>query len=157
MLTGDHEIVAGKVAERLHLDGFLAALKPEDKLTAVEKLRAKYGTVVLVGDGINDAPALAHADVGIAMGARGAEVAMEAADIVLMKDRIEDIAWLHGHARRTASIVRQNLTLAIGVITVLSVFAALGDIPLPLAVVGHEGSTVVVALNALRLLRTHDA
>jgi len=84
-------------------------------------------------------------------------VAMEAADIVLMKDRIEDIAWLHGHARRTASIVRQNLTLAIGVITVLSVFAALGDIPLPLAVVGHEGSTVVVALNALRLLRTHDA
>jgi Cd2+/Zn2+-exporting ATPase len=156
MLTGDHEIVAGKVAERLHLDGFLAALKPEDKLTAVEKLRAKYGTVVLVGDGINDAPALAHADVGIAMGARGAEVAMEAADIVLMKDRIEDIAWLHRHARRTAGIVRQNLTLAIGVITVLSVVAALGSIPLPLAVVGHEGSTIVVALNALRLLRTHD-
>jgi len=101
----------------------------------VEKLRAKYGTVVLVGDGINDAPALAHADVGIAMGARGAEVAMEAADIVLMKDRIEDIAWLHGHARRTASIVRQNLTLAISVIAILSIFAAVGDVPLPLAVV----------------------
>ncbi len=154
MLTGDHEIVAQKVASQLQLDGYLAALAPEDKLNAVEKLRAKYGAVVLVGDGINDAPALAHADVGIAMGARGADVAMEAADIVLMKDRIEDVAWLHRHARRTAGIVRQNLTLAIAVIGVLSVFAAMGSIPLPVAVVGHEGSTVVVALNALRLLRT---
>jgi Cd2+/Zn2+-exporting ATPase len=156
MLTGDHEIIARQVASSLGLDGFLAELAPEDKLTAMRKLRSQYGTLVLVGDGINDAPALAHADAGIAMGSMGADVALEAADIVLMKDRIERVAWLHQHARRTASIVRQNLTLAIAVIGVLSVFAVLGSIPLPLAVVGHEGSTVLVALNALRLLRTRD-
>lgn len=153
MLTGDHELVARRVAEHLRLDGYLAELSPEDKLTAVEKLREKHGAVVLVGDGINDAPALAHADVGVAMGARGAEVALEAADIVLMNDRLDGLAWLHRHALRTARIVRQNLTFAIAVIVTLSVFAAMGDVPLPLAVVGHEGSTVLVSLNALRLLR----
>ncbi len=156
MLTGDHEQVADTVAQQLKLDGYLAQLAPEDKLIAVERLRKEHGGVVLVGDGINDAPALVHADVGIAMGARGADVAMGAADIVLMKDQIDDVAWLHAHARRTAGIVAQNLTLAIAVIAVLSVFASLGGVPLPLAVVGHEGSTVLVALNALRLLRSRD-
>ena len=154
MLTGDHQIVAREVAQRLALDGFEAELSPEGKLTALNRLRDEYGALALVGDGINDAPALAHADAGIAMGSLGADVALEAADIVLMKDRIERVAWLHGHARRTAGIVRQNLTLAVAVISILSVFAALGSIPLPLAVIGHEGSTVLVALNALRLLRT---
>ncbi len=154
MLTGDHQLVAAKVAHDLGLDDYAAGLAPEDKLTAVQKLRDQYGPVVLVGDGINDAPALAHADVGIAMGARGADVAMEAADIVLMQDRIDDVAWLHAHAKRTAAIVYQNLSFAVGVIALLSVFAAAGSVPLPFAVVGHEGSTVLVALNALRLLRT---
>ncbi len=154
MLTGDHQIVAKQVASRLGLDGCLAELKPEDKVTATESLRDQYGALILVGDGINDAPALAHADAGVAMGSMGADVALEAADIVLMNDRIEGVSWLHQHARRTARIVRENLLLAIAVIAVLSVFAALGHVPLPLAVIGHEGSTVVVALNALRLLRT---
>jgi len=153
ILTGDHERVARAVAASLGVDGFHAELLPAQKLESVEKLRGQYGAVALVGDGINDAPALAHADVGIAMGAAGTDVAMEAAHIVLMKDRIDAVAWLHGHAKRAASIVRQNLILAISVITVLSVFAAMGSIPLPIAVVGHEGSTVVVALNALRLLK----
>lgn len=157
MLTGDHRIVAEQVASELKLDGFLAELDPADKLTAAQSLRSQYGTIVLVGDGINDAPALAHADVGIAMGAMGTDVALEAADIVLMKDRIDGVAWLHQHARRTARIVRQNLTLAIAVISTLSVFAVLGGIPLPLAVIGHEGSTVLVALNALRLLRSDES
>jgi len=154
MLTGDHHLVARRVADVLGLDHYRAELAPHDKLTAANELRAEHGTLVLVGDGINDAPALAHADVGIAMGSMGVDVAMDAADIVLMKDRIDAVAWLHAHARRTAAIVKQNLTLAIGVITTLSVFAAMGDIPLPLAVVGHEGSTVIVAMNALRLLRS---
>jgi len=153
MLTGDHEIVARRVAEDLGLDGFRAELKPEDKVAATKKLRDDYGSIVLVGDGVNDAPALVTADVGVAMGSIGAEIALEAADVVVMKDRIERVAWLHGHALRTAGIVKQNLSFAIGVIAVLSVFAVLGSVPLPLAVVGHEGSTVLVALNALRLLR----
>ncbi|MCH8967179.1 MAG: cation-translocating P-type ATPase, partial [Planctomycetes bacterium] len=156
MLTGDHEIVARKVTTSLRLDGFLAELVPQAKVAGVEMLRAKHGPVVLIGDGINDAPALAHADTGIAMGAMGAQIALDAADVVLMKDRIEVVAWLQNHARRTAGIVRQNLTLAIGVIAILSVFAVMGYIPLPLAVIGHEGSTVVVALNALRLLRSSE-
>jgi len=156
MLTGDHDQVARQVSSKLKLDGYLADLAPEDKLRASEKLREQYGGIVLIGDGINDAPALANADVGIAIGSMGADVAIEAADIVLMKDRIDAVSWLYRHARRTAGIVRQNLTLAIGVISILSVFAAMGHIELPLAVVGHEGSTVVVALNALRLLRSKE-
>lgn len=154
MLTGDHQIIAEQVASRLGLDGYLGELSPSDKLDAIRRLREQFGRLVLVGDGINDAPALAHADAGIAMGSMGADVALEAADVVVMKDRIERVAWLHHHARRTAGIVKQNLTLAIAVIAVLSVCAVQGSVPLPLAVVGHEGSTVLVALNALRLLHT---
>lgn len=157
MLTGDHESVARQVAAELGLDGYRAALAPDDKVAATRELKQQTGTLVLVGDGINDAPALAHADVGIAMGSMGADVALDAADVVIMKDRIERVAWLHRHALRTAGIVKQNLTIAIGVIAILSVFAVLGEIPLPLAVIGHEGSTVIVALNALRLLRTDAA
>lgn len=152
MLTGDHATVAERVASSLRLDGFRAELAPQDKVTQAKLIKEEFGGVALVGDGINDAPALAHADVGIAVGSIGADVALEAADIVLMGDRIDEIAWLHRHARRTATIVRQNLGIAIGVIAVLSLFAAAGKVPLPLAVVGHEGSTVIVALNALRLL-----
>lgn len=154
MLTGDHTIVADRVSKMLSLDGFRAGLFPDEKLEAVESIRKDYGRVVVVGDGINDAPALAHADVGIAMGKGGTDVAMDAADVVLMNDRIEAVAWLHRHGKQTATIVRQNLTFAIAVISVLSVFAATGGVPLPLAVVGHEGSTVLVVLNALRLLRS---
>lgn len=154
MLTGDHEIVASRVSSQLTLDGYRAGLAPHEKVEATESLQASYGTLVLVGDGINDAPALVRADVGVAMGAMGADVALDAADIVLMQDKIESVAWLHRHALRTVSIVRQNLTVALTVIGILSVFAVVGGIPLPLAVIGHEGSTVAVALNALRLLRT---
>jgi Cd2+/Zn2+-exporting ATPase len=155
MLTGDHELVARAVSRRLGLDGFRAELLPDQKLEVIAALRPKDGgRLVMVGDGVNDAPALAHADVGIAMGGIGSDVALDAAHIVLMNDRIETLAWLDRLAKRTAAIVRENLVLAIGVIAVLSVFAVAGRVPLPLAVVGHEGSTVLVALNALRLLRT---
>ncbi|MCP4247900.1 MAG: heavy metal translocating P-type ATPase [bacterium] len=153
MLTGDHELVASTLAEQLQLDGYSAELLPEDKLSIARRLRENYGQLVMVGDGVNDAPALVEADVGIAMGSIGADVALDAADVVLMNDRIERIAWLHRHARRTAAIVRQNLTVALAVIVVLGGLAVSTSVPLPLAVIGHEGSTVLVALNALRLLR----
>ena len=153
MLTGDHELVAEAISQRVGLDGFAADLLPEDKLTVLRRLRERYGQVVMTGDGVNDAPALVDADVGIAIGSIGADVALDAADVVLMSDQIEQIAWLHGHARRTASIVRQNLALAIAVIAGLGCCVVATSVPLPLAVIGHEGSTVLVALNALRLLK----
>ena len=153
MLTGDHELSARVIADRVGLDAVHANLLPEDKVELAKKLREKYGGLAVAGDGVNDAPVLAAADVGIALGGIGSDAALEAADVVVMNDRIERIGWLYHHARRTASIVRQNLILAISVIVVLAGFSVAGRIPLPLAVIGHEGSTVLVALNAVRLLR----
>lgn len=155
MFTGDHQAVASSLGAMLALDAVHADLVPEEKLKLASEMQQKAGPVLMVGDGVNDAPALAKVDVGIAMGTTGADVTLDAADVVLMNDKLESLAWLHRHSKRTSTIVLQNLSLAIGVISVLSVFAALGRIPLPVAVLGHEGSTVLVALNALRLLRTN--
>ncbi|MEK6677528.1 MAG: cation-translocating P-type ATPase [Planctomycetota bacterium] len=153
MLTGDHQRVAERVAKELHLDGFQADLNPEQKVQAIDVLRKTLGPVLVVGDGINDAPALALADVSVAMGRRGIDLALEAADLVLINDKLDLIPWLHRHAKRTARIVRQNVALAIGVMIVLSLVGAWGHVALPLAVIGHEGSTALVSLNALRLLK----
>ena len=153
MLTGDHALVARVTAEQLGLDAVHAEMLPEEKLATGQALRRKYGMLVMVGDGINDAPALADADVGIAVASIGADVALDAADMVLMNNRIESVAWVHQLARRTVTVVRQNLTLAIGVIVILTGFAAAGRMNLPVAVLLHEGSTLIVALNGLRLLR----
>jgi Cd2+/Zn2+-exporting ATPase len=151
MLTGDHLIVAQAIAREARVDEVRAQLLPADKLEFIRELK-KEGTVMMVGDGVNDAPALAMADIGVAMGAAGTDVAMETADIVLMGDRLENIALLLGHARRARRVLLQNLIFASAVIVVL-IFAALGfSLPLPLGVVGHEGSTVLVCLNGLRLL-----
>ncbi len=151
MLTGDQQRVADAIAREAAIDHVHAGLLPEDKLTVIRELK-QQGTVLMVGDGVNDAPALAIADVGVAMGAAGTDVAMETADIVLMGDRLENIPLLLSHTRRARRVLLQNLIFATTVIVVL-VISALGfSLPLPLGVIGHEGSTVLVCLNGLRLL-----
>ena len=151
MLTGDQRLVAQAIAQEAKVDEVFAELLPEDKLDVIRELK-KEGTVMMIGDGVNDAPALAMSDIGVAMGAVGTDVAMETADIVLMGDRLENIALLLGHARHAKRVLLQNLIFASAVIVIL-IGAALGfELPLPLGVVGHEGSTVLVCLNGLRLL-----
>lgn len=155
MLTGDQRLVAEAIAREASVDEVHAELLPEDKLNVIRELR-KEGTVMMIGDGVNDAPALAMADLGVAMGAAGTDVAMETADVVLMGDRLENIAILLGHARRARRVLIQNLVFASAVIVVL-IGGALGfSLALPLGVVGHEGSTVLVCLNGLRLLLVHS-
>jgi Cd2+/Zn2+-exporting ATPase len=152
MLTGDHRKVAEAVAANLGLDEVRAELLPEDKMVAVSELVKQHGAVGMVGDGINDAPALARATVGIAMGGAGSEAAMQAADVVLLSDAIDRLPWLVGTARRARRVMAQNLTFAIGVIAVLVVCSLIGKVGLPLGVIGHEGSTLLVVANGLRLL-----
>lgn len=152
MLTGDHHFSADKIAKELRLDEVYSELKPEDKLKAVEKL-AKTHHLAMVGDGVNDAPALARATVGISMGKVGSSAAVEAADVVLLQDNIERLDWLMKKAKATKWIVTENLFIATLAILAASIPALLGLVPLWLAVVVHEGGTVLVGLNGLRLLR----
>lgn len=153
MLTGDHQLSAKRVYDALGLDNYYFELKPEDKLAHIDRFCEK-GHLAMVGDGINDAPALARADVGISMGKKGAKSAIDAADVVLLQDKIAKIVCLMRKAKTTVQIVRQNIVLAMCSIVVASALAFFGWIPLWLAVVLHEGATVLVALNALRLLKT---
>lgn len=153
MLTGDNPQVAARIAERAGVDEFHAGLLPQDKVTVLQSLQRKYGPVAMVGDGVNDAPSLATADIGIAMGGAGTDVAIETADVVLMSDDLHKIPYAIGLARQARRVVWQNLTFAMAVIVVLIASAFGAQLPLPLGVVGHEGSTVLVVLNGLRLLR----
>ncbi|MEH2122446.1 heavy metal translocating P-type ATPase [Nostoc sp.] len=153
MLTGDNEETAYSIAKAVGIDRVYAQLLPEDKLNVIRRLQQQYQTVAMVGDGINDAPALAQASVGIAMGISGSDVALETADIVLMADRLEKIAVAMHLGRRSQSIVKQNIFVALGFIMLLLVGDFLGNINLPIGVIGHEGSTVLVTLSGLRLLK----
>ncbi|MBE9036741.1 heavy metal translocating P-type ATPase [aff. Roholtiella sp. LEGE 12411] len=153
MLTGDNEETAHSVAQAVGIDRVYAQLLPEDKLDIIRHLQQQYQTVAMVGDGINDAPALAQASVGIAMGSTGSDVALETADIVLMTDRLEKIAVAIHLGRRSQAIVKQNIVVALGFIMLLLVGNFLGNINLPIGVIGHEGSTVLVTLSGLRLLK----
>lgn len=151
MLTGDHRLVAETIGEEAGVDEIQAELLPEDKLRVILGLK-REGRVMMVGDGVNDAPALAASDLSLAMGGAGTDVAMETADVVLMGDRLENIPLLLSHAHRARRVLIQNLSLAAAVILFLLV-AALGfALPLSIGVIGHEGSTVIVCLNGLRLL-----
>ncbi len=153
MLTGDNQETANSVAKAVGIDRVYAQLLPEDKLDVIRRLQQKYQTVAMVGDGINDAPALAQASVGIAMGGAGSDVALETADIILMADKLEKIAVAIHLGRRSQLIVKQNIVVALGFIVLLLVSNFLGNINLPIGVIGHEGSTVLVTLSGLRLLK----
>jgi P-type E1-E2 ATPase len=152
MLTGDHLESAQQTAQKLGIDKVYADLRPEHKLEMISKL-SKENHLAMVGDGINDAPALTRASVGISMGEIGSATAVDASDIVLLQDDLRLINWLHIKAKKTMAIVKQNLSLALGVIVLATTPALLGVIPLWLAVILHEGGTVLVGLNSLRLLR----
>lgn len=154
MLTGDHMTNARKIAQELGLDEYYADLLPENKLEFVTRLANAHG-LAMVGDGVNDAPALARATVGICMGKIGSSTAVDASDVVLLHDDLTLLEWLMDKARHTQVIVRQNLALAIIALITASSLALLGLIPLWLAVVMHEGGTVLVGINALRLLKTN--
>jgi Zn2+/Cd2+-exporting ATPase len=153
MLTGDNQRTANSVAQAIGVDKVYAELLPEDKLGVIRNLQQEYETVAMVGDGINDAPALAQASVGIAMGKAGSDVALETADIVLMADKLEKIAVAMRLGKRAQAIVKQNIVIALSFILLLLVGNFLGNVNLPLGVVGHEGSTVLVTLSGLRLLK----
>ncbi len=152
ILTGDNERVAHAIARRVGADDVRANLLPEDKVNAVKAIQEAYGPTAMVGDGVNDAPALASATLGIAMGAAGTDVALETADVVLMADDLSNIAYAIHLSRKTRRVVMQNLVFALGVIVVLIIGALGFGLLLPLGVVGHEGSTLVVVANGLRLL-----
>ncbi|WP_427181824.1 heavy metal translocating P-type ATPase [Paenibacillus sp. TC-CSREp1] len=153
MLTGDRARSASVIARETGVSMVYADLLPEDKVKQVQALREQYGHVLMVGDGVNDAPALAAATVGMGMGLSGSGTAIEVADAVLMNDNIEEIAWVIGQARRAERTVKHNMWFAITVILALIAGNFLQDVALPLGVVGHEGSTILVILNGLRLLR----
>ncbi|KUP09868.1 ATPase [Bacillus coahuilensis m2-6] len=152
MITGDSAETAQAIANETHVDEFISECLPEEKVTEVKKLLQKYGSVAMVGDGINDAPALATASVGIAMG-EGTDVALETADIVLMKNDLPRIAEAIRLSKKMRRIVKQNIAFSLAVITLLVISNFLQLIDLPFGVIGHEGSTILVILNGLRLLR----
>ena len=152
MLTGDHASSALKVGALIGIDQVYSELTPENKLEKVAEL-STHGGLAMVGDGINDAPALARATVGISMGKIGSAAAIDASDVVLLNDDIESLSWLFSKAHQTKKIVRQNLTLALSVICFATIPALFGVVPLWAAVILHEGGTVLVGLNSLRLIR----
>jgi len=152
MLTGDRPQAAELVAKELGLDEARAGLAPEDKVAAIKAWREAGEKVAMVGDGVNDAPSLAAADVSIGMGLRGSDAVLEQADVVLTHDRLERVIEALELSRRCRAIIRQNLVISLGVVILLGLSALGSWIPLPLGVLGHEGSTVIVVLNSLRLL-----
>jgi len=151
LLTGDNPFAAEHLAGIVGINDIRAGLLPQDKTTAVLQLQHTGRRVLLVGDGINDAPALATADVGIAMGAGGSDLALQAAGAVVVRDDLRTIPAVIALARRARRVVTANLIFAATVITVLVVWDLSGYLPLPLGVAGHESSTVIVGLNGLRL------
>jgi len=153
LLTGDNRHAAARLGTEVGISRIEAELLPADKVRHVRALRDEGHHVLLVGDGVNDAPAMASAHVGVAMGRKGSDLAMETSDIILVRDDLDALPKLIDLSRRAHRVVKANLIIAATVITTLIVWDILGTLPLPLGVAGHEGSTIIVALNGLRLLR----
>jgi len=153
MLTGDNQKVADSIAKEIGITDPIGNLLPEDKVRAIEKLKEEEGSVAMIGDGVNDAPAMAKSTVGIAMGAAGSDVALETADIALMADKLDNLPFAIGLSRKTKRIIKQNLIISLGMVAILVPLTMMGMVEIGPAVVGHEGSTLIVVLNALRLLR----
>jgi Zn2+/Cd2+-exporting ATPase len=152
MLTGDNQRTAARIAAQVGVDKVYAELMPQDKVTTLKAMQAEFGPSAMVGDGVNDAPAMAQAEIGIAMGAAGTDVALETADVVLMSDRLEQIAFAIGLSKKARRVVWQNIIFSLAVIAMLLVATFAIALPLPLGVLGHEGSTVLVVLNGLIVL-----
>ena len=153
MLTGDHAGAASRTGKQVGIDEVLSELSPEKKVEAIERLKEKGKVrVAMIGDGVNDAPCIAAADVGIAMGARGSDAALEQAEIVLMNDRIENFLLARMLSVHAKFIIQQNIAVALGTVLVMVCTAFIFPIPLTFGVAAHEGSTLLVVLNSLRLL-----
>lgn len=152
MITGDNQETAQKIGNELGIDRILAQILPDEKAQIIRDLENEYETVIMVGDGINDAPALANASIGVAMGG-GTDIAMEAADVILVKNDIQSVGYAIDLSKRLRKIVMQNIIFSFSVILILVISNFIDFINLPLGVIGHEGSTILVILNSLRLLK----
>lgn len=152
MLTGDNERAAKAVAQATGLDGYYSELLPEDKVSKLQEINARYGRVAMVGDGVNDAPALASADLGIAIGGAGTDVAMETADVVLMSADIKKLSYAVGLSRSTVNNIKQNVGFALMVVAILLVGVIFKSVNMSLGMLVHESSVLIVILNAMRLL-----
>ncbi len=153
MLTGDNSRVAAAIARNLTLDAYYSDLLPQDKVATVQKLTKEYGTVVMVGDGVNDAPALAAANVGVAMGVAGSDTALETADIALMADDLGKLAYVISLSRKTVAVIKQNIGFAVLIKVLFVIFTFFGFVDLWLAVLADMGSSILVTLNGMRLMQ----
>lgn len=153
MLTGDNSQVAASIANTLNLDTYYSDLLPQDKVATVQKLSKEYGTVVMIGDGVNDAPALAAANVGVAMGVAGSDTALETADIALMADDLGKLAYVIKLSRKTVAIIKQNIGFSVLIKVFFVIFTFFGFVDLWLAVLADMGSSILVTLNGMRLMQ----
>lgn len=153
MLTGDNEGTARAIGRETGIGDVRAELLPADKVETVEALVAAHGEVAMVGDGVNDAPAMARASLGIAMGSAGSDAAIESADVALMSDDLRKLPWLVGHSRHTLRVIRQNIVFALGVKLAVFALASVGMASLWMAIAADMGASLLVIANGLRLLR----